>query len=138
MVIKKLFIVILIIILFIISSVIFYFIIVSQNYGRLSGVVTKVAEPGITGEIGFEKVYANATVEVYAIKKEYTDKGIIETVDKLARKTKTDKDGEFSVSLSPGIYQIKAFYGENLKSDDVRVEIKMGRTTRVEILLKEV
>jgi hypothetical protein len=137
MAIKKIFITVLIIILFIISSVVFYFIIRSSNYGTISGIVTKRLEPGVTGEIGFENVYAKATVEIYALKQETVDGQTMNVVDKLVKKVRTDKDGEFSVKVPAGKYQIRSFYGEKLKSNDVNVEVKMARTSRVEIQLQE-
>jgi len=135
--IKRIFIALLIIILFIISSIVFYFIIRASNYGTISGIVAKKLEPGVTGEIGFEKVYAKATVEIYVLKQEKVNGEIIEKPDKLIKKVRTDKDGEFSVRVPPGKYQIRSFYGENLKSNDVNVEVKMAKTSRVEIQLQE-
>lgn len=137
MAIKKFFIVLLIIILFIISAIVFYFIIQSSNYGTISGIVIKSLEPGVTGEIGFEKVYAKATVEIYALRQEKVDNEVIDKVDKLVKEVRTDKDGEFSVKVPPGKYQIRSFYGENLKSNDINVEVKMAKTSRVEIQLQE-
>lgn len=137
MILKKIFFVLLIVALSIVSAVVFYFLVRSSNYGTITGVVTKKLEPGITGEIGFEKVYAKATVEIYALKQEKINDEVVDKVDRLVKRVRTDKDGEFSVKVPPGKYQIRSFYGENLKSNDVKVEVKMARTSRVEIQLQE-
>ena len=134
----KNYIIILIFILFIVSSVVFFLIINSSNNAIVSGIVARNTEEGLTGEIGFQSVYANATVQLYTIKRAEVDGKIVDTVDVLYEETRTDKDGEFSLKVAPGIYQVKAFYGENLISNSINVNAKLGRTTRVEIELRDV
>jgi hypothetical protein len=133
----KNYIIILIFVLFIISSIVFFLIINSSNNAIVSGIVAKNTEEGLTGEIGFQNVYANATVQIYTIKRAEIEGKIVDTVDVLYKETKTDKDGEFSVKVSPGIYQVKAFYGDNLISNNINIDAKLGRTTRVELELRD-
>lgn len=133
----KNYVLIIILVLFVVSSVVFFVIVNSSNYTIISGVVAKKSEEGLTGEIGFQKVYANATVQIYEVKREEVGGKIVDTVDVLHEETKTDKDGEFSVRVVPGIYQVRSFYGDNLRSDTINVDAKLGRTSRVEMELRE-
>jgi len=111
-----------------------------QGKGRITGVVRDNEEhlaPGLSPQ-----TYAGALVQVYeAVEagRYRLAEGEPEQIDYepggLVAEVKSGEGGQWEVTLEPGKYFIRAFYGDASYSDEILVEVESGEIKKLDLEL---